>query len=82
MSDAVIVALITGGLTLIGTIITIMATNHKTSEENRVSQARMEEKIEHLTEEVRRHNNFAERIPTVENEVKNINHRLDMLEKE
>lgn len=81
MGEAIIVALITGGLTLTGTIITVLMTSRKTAEDMRVSQAVMETKLNGLTEEVRKHNNFADRIPVMEEQIKVINHRVDDLEK-
>lgn len=82
MGEAIIVALITGGLTLAGTIITVLATSRKTAEDMKVSQAVMETKLNGLTEEVRKHNNFAGRIPVIEEQIKVINHRVDDLERE
>lgn len=81
MSDAVTVALITGGLTLIGTIITVIATSRKTNVAMQVSQAVTDTKIEALTAEVKKHNDFASKIPVVEEQIKVINHRIDDLEK-
>lgn len=81
MGEAVLVAIITGGLTLIGTIITVLATSRKAASDMKVSQAVMEEKIADLTREVRKHNNFAERVPILEEKIKVINHRIDDLEK-
>lgn len=80
MGEGVIVAVITGVLTLAGTIITVLAGNHKTNENLRVSQAVTDTKIEELTREVREHNNFAQRMPVVEEQIKVINHRLSDLE--
>lgn len=80
MSESIIVALITGGLTLIGTIITVFVTANKTNENLRISQAVTDTKIEQLTREVREHNNFAKRMPVVEEQIKVINHRLSDLE--
>lgn len=74
------VALITGGISLIGTVLTILATTKKTEESMRISQAVMEQKITDLTREVRSHNNFAQRLPVVEEQIKVINHRIDDLE--
>ncbi len=80
MSDAIIVALITGGLALLGTIIT----NNKNAREMNAKldkqQAINNEKIEELTREVREHNNFAKRMPVVEEQIKVINHRISDLE--
>lgn len=69
MTETIITALITGGLTLIG----VLASNNKT-------QAINSTKIEELTREVREHNNFAKRMPVVEEQIKVINHRIDDLE--
>jgi len=80
MSEAVMVALITGGISLIGTVLTILMTTKKTEESMRISQAVMEQKITDLTREVRSHNNFAQRLPVVEEQIKVINHRIDDLE--
>ena len=81
MSEAVIVAFITGGLSLLGTIITVLITSSKTNETLKISQAVTETKIVELTREVRAHNNFAQRMPVVEEQIKIINHRLNDLEK-
>lgn len=80
MSEAIIVALITGGLTLIGTILTVIYSGNKTNENLKISQAVTDTKIEGLTREVRAHNNFAQRMPVVEEQIKVINHRLNDLE--
>ena len=71
MTEAIICALITGGITLVGVLVT-----------NSRAQAVTEEKIEELTREVREHNNFAKRIPVVEEQIKVINHRIADLEGE
>ena len=71
MTEAVLVAMITGGLTLLGVIIA----NGKT-------QAVTEAKVEELTREVREHNNFARRMPVVEEQIKVLNHRVQDLEAE
>lgn len=69
MTESIIVAIITGVLTLVGVLIS----NNKT-------QAVMETKIENLTKAVEKHNNFAQRLPVVEEKVNNIDHRLTNLE--
>ena len=69
MTEAIIVAVISGVLTLAGVIIA-----------NNKQQAVTETKIEELTREVREHNNFAKRMPVVEEQIKVINHRLEDLE--
>lgn len=68
MMETIITALITGGLTLIGVLIS-----------NGKRQAIVETKIEELTREVREHNNFAKRMPVVENEIKHIEDDLKEL---
>ena len=69
MTETIIVALITGGLTLMGVLIA-----------NSRSQAVTDTKLEELTREVREHNNFAKRMPVVEEQIKVINHRISDLE--
>ena len=69
MTEAIIVALITGGLTLLGVLIS-----------NQKSQAVTDTKLEELTREVREHNNFARRVPVLEEQMKGANHRIDDLE--
>lgn len=80
MTEGIIVALISGGLALIGVIISNVASSRKTQAQIEVSQAVTDTKIEELTREVRKHNGFAERMPVVEEQVKVINHRLSDLE--
>lgn len=81
MGEAIITAFITGGLALAGTIITVLMTSRKTTESIRVNQAITDTKLQTLTEEVRKHNSFAERVPVMEEQIKVINHRIDDLEK-
>ena len=66
---SIIPAVITGLVTFSGVIIS-----------NNKKQAVIETKLEHLTEEVRKHNNFAERLPVVEEKIKVINHRIEDIE--
>ena len=80
MSEAIIVALITGGLSLAGVVVTCLATAKKTEKNTAVAQAITDTKIEELTREVRSHNNFAQRMPVVEEQIKVINHRIQDLE--
>ena len=80
MGEAVIAAIITGVLTLAGTIITVLVRSNKTDENLKISQAVMDTKIEELTREVRAHNNFAQRMPVMEEQIKVINHRIGDLE--
>lgn len=78
MTDAVLSALITGGLSLIGIIITVWASNSKLQHKIQLSQAVTDTKLEELTREVRMHNNFATRVPVLETEVKALKDRIDM----
>lgn len=80
MSEAIIVALITGGLSLAGVVVTCLATAKKTEETTAVAQAVTDTKIDELTREVRSHNNFAQRMPVVEEQIRVINHRIEDLE--
>ena len=80
MSESIIVALITGGLSLAGVVITCVATAKKTERATAVAQAVTDTKIDELTREVRLHNGFAEKIPVMQEQIKVINHRLDDLE--
>ena len=80
MSDAVAVAIISGGLALLGVIITSISTSRNMTAQLERNQAVIDTKIEELTREVRLHNNFAERIPVMEQKIKVINHRIDNLE--
>ena len=86
MSEAIIVAIITGGLSLIGVIVS----NNRTAQSMDKSmdakldkqQAVTETKLEELTREVRAHNNFAQRVPVLEEQIKVVNLRIADLEKE
>lgn len=84
MNEGVITALITGGLTFAGIIVTNLSGNKKIvgdiKSEVEKNQAVTDTKIEELTREVREHNNFAKRMPVVEEQIKVINHRIDDLE--
>ena len=68
--NEIIIALITGGVTLAGVLLS-----------NQKAQAVTDTKIEELTREVREHNNFAKRMPVVEEQIKVINQRIEDLEK-
>ena len=68
MND-IMVALITGGITLIGVLLS-----------NQRAQAVTDTKLEELTREVREHNHFARRVPVLEEQMKVANHRIQDLE--
>ena len=71
MTETIICALITGGLTLMGVLIA-----------NGKQQAITDTKLDELTREVREHNSFAQRVPVIEEQIKVINHRIQELEHE
>jgi hypothetical protein len=80
MSEAIAVAIITGGLSLLGVVVTCSATARKTEKNVAVNQAVTDTKLDELTREVRLHNDFAHRIPVIEEQIKVVNHRLADLE--
>ena len=80
MSEAILVALITGGLSLAGVVATCLATARKSEKNTAVSQAVTDTKIEELTREVRQHNDFAQKIPVMQEKIKNLDHRVAALE--
>ena len=82
MSEAILVAIITGGLSLLGVVVTTLATAKKNENAIKIAQAVTDTKLEELTREVREHNGFARRMPVVEEQIKVINHRLADLERE
>jgi shikimate kinase len=82
LAESIVVAIITGGLALLGVIITTAATVKKTSNDIETSQAVTNAKIEELTREVREHNNFARRVPVVEEQINGITFRLSALEQQ
>lgn len=71
MTETIICALITGGLTLMGVLIA-----------NSKQQAITDTKLDELTREVREHNSFAQRVPVIEEQIKVINHRIEDLERQ
>lgn len=81
LGEAIIVAIITGCFALLGTVVTVWAAGKKTDENLRTSQKVTDTKLEELTREVRKHNNFAERMPVVEEQIKNIFHQIDEIKK-
>ena len=80
MSEAILVAIITGGLSLVGVVVTCLATAKKTEKAAAVAQAVTDTKLDELTREVREHNNFALRMPVVEHEVNDLKRRVSNLE--
>jgi len=82
MSEAITVALITGGLSLIGVIYSNSRTAQNMDAKLDKQQAITKTKLEELTREVREHNNFAQRVPILEEQMKVANHRIADLEQE
>lgn len=79
MNNEILVAIITGGLALVGTIISNKSTENKIQQQLEIKLAVTDTKLEELTREVREHNNFAQRMPVVENDITHINETLDEL---
>ena len=79
--NEIVVALISGGLALLGTIISNKSTENKIQQQIIVNQAVTDTKNEELTREVREHNNFAKRMPVVENEILHIEDEIGELKK-
>lgn len=84
MTESIIVALITGAFTLVGTIIATRASAKKTDKTIQTTlqtaQAVTDVKIDELTREVREHNNFARRVPVLEEQSKDFRRRIERLE--
>lgn len=78
---SIIGSVITGVLALVGVVITVLAGNDKTNKAIQTNQAVTDTKLEELTREVREHNNFARRVPVIEEQIKVVNHRIEDLER-
>lgn len=85
MSDAVIVAIISGICSLVvgvvSAVISARATGNDVQKRMEIAQAVTDTKLDELTREVREHNNFARRMPVLEEQMKVVNHRISDLEK-
>lgn len=81
MNDAITVALITAAATIIAVVIQNRVTQAKVTAELEKHQAVTDTKLDELTREVREHNNFARRMPVVEEQIKVANHRISDLER-
>lgn len=81
MSNEIIVAIITGLFTFAGVVVTNIVSNRKVQYQLHEQQKITDVKLEELTREVRKHNNFATRVPVIEEQIKVINHRIDDLER-
>lgn len=80
MDTSIIVAIISGLVTLTGTIITEFAGLRASAQKAAIQQAITATKLDELTKEVRKHNNFAERLPVVEEQVKQLHEKVTDLE--
>jgi primosomal protein N'' len=80
MTPDVTVAIITGGMTLTGVIISNLSAAHKAQATIETKLAVQNTKIDELTREVRLHNDFARRVPVLEEQMKVVNHRIEDLE--
>ena len=80
MTESILVALVTGGLSLLGVMISASSSSKKTDQRIQTAMAVTDTKLEELTREVRTHNHFAQRMPVVEEQIKVINHRIGDLE--
>ena len=80
MTETIIVALITGGLSLLGVIITSNKTTRDVQAKLDKQQAVTDTKLEEVAREVREHNNCARRVPVLEEQIKVVNHRIADLE--
>ena len=81
MNATVLASLITGLLSLAGVMLSNLLSDRRRETALRTAQAVTDEQLRQLTREVREHNNFARRMPVVEEQIKVINHRLEDLEK-
>ena len=81
MDGSVLASLITGLLSLAGVMLSNLLSDRRRETALRTAQAVTDEQLRQLTREVREHNNFARRMPVVEEQIKVINHRLEDLEK-
>lgn len=80
--EGIVVSIITGVCSILGVILASSVSSKKLQQQLEVSQAVMNTKLESLTAEVRKHNEFAMRLPVVEEQIKVINHRLEDLERD
>lgn len=78
---AIVTALITGGISLVGVILTVRSGSQKIQMELDKHNAVQDERISELTREVRRHNDFAERIPRIEQRVDSLEKRVDRMDR-
>ena len=78
--EAILVALITGGLSLLGVVITNMMAARRAEQRMVTAQAVTDARLEELTREVRAHNNFAQRVPVLEEQLRQLQQFLPLLD--
>lgn len=81
MTPEIIITLISSAASIATVIITTRSGNREVTHKLETNQAVMDAKFQNLTDEVRAHNEFAKRVPVIDEQVKVINHRLDDLER-
>lgn len=79
--ETIIGCIITGGLSLVGVVLSNLSNNKKIENTLSTQQVVTDTKLEELTREVRSHNNFAQRVPVLEEQIKVANHRIEDLER-
>lgn len=79
--ETIIGCIITGGLSLVGVVLSNLSNNKKIENTLSTQQAVTDTKLEELTREVRSNNNFAQRVPVLEEQIKVANHRIEDLER-
>lgn len=79
--ETIIGCIITGVLSLVGVVLSNLSNNKKIENTLSTQQAVTDTKLEELTREVRSHNNFAQRVPVLEEQIKVANHRIEDLER-
>ena len=79
--NEIIISIISGALTLIGVIVSNIGANRKMESQLEIHQAVTETKLETLTEEVRKHNNFASRVPVIEKDIEYLKHEVEDIKK-
>lgn len=82
MDPTVLASLITGLLSLVGVMLSNLLSDRRREAAQKIAQAVTDARLEELTREVRLHNNFARRMPVVEEQIKILQHSLEKLEKE
>lgn len=80
--ESILPSIITGVLALVGVVISNISSNRQVENKLVTAQAVTDQKIVALTEEVRKHNNFATRVPVLEANIQSIEHRLETLEQQ